>query len=638
MKLVTIIPFLKTLQKETLTYYSAKDIKVGDVVKAPVRKKEVSGLVVNVENLSEQKGDIKEADFNLRKITEVLGESIFLPSFLKTTEDVKDYFVASTGQILNTLLPKILFENYESLAKVVKKEIADTAPARENFAFQSPKEDRLVIYKTFIRESFAKKESVFFCFPTISDAKLFHQNLSKGIEKYSFFLSSSAPKKNFIKKWEKITLEDHPIVMFGTPSFFFVPRNDIKNIIIENESSDSYISAQKPYLDARIFAERFAKNQNAKIIYADSILRTETIWRVKEGDVSTPSSKLAEFQSLNWRLPEKEEEIIIDMSEEKDANFKIVSKEVFEKTQNALDRNENVLLFVSRAGVASTTVCNDCGKTVSQNGENLLLFEDRETGQRFFRGKDSRKIYDAKILCDNCQSWNLVPLGVGTDKVFEEVSKIWPEDKIIILDKISANSEKKAKKIAEEFENSKGKILIGTEMSLRHLEKPIDNIFIVSIDTLFNIPSWNIHEKIARLLTAISSKTKNSVIIQTRYKDEEILQNIRERNLIKFYKNDIENRKKFIYPPFGNVIKVSYESSVKEYKEVKKYLSETYSDWNPIIKESLVGGGKVGITMILKIKRDAWSSYTLKLQKDLLENLKILPSYWEIKINPSSLF
>ncbi|MEZ4114466.1 MAG: hypothetical protein R3B65_03475 [Candidatus Paceibacterota bacterium] len=60
MKIVTIIPFLKTLQLETLTYFSGKDVCIGDIVSAPIRKKDVDGIVINVEDASLQKGDIKE--------------------------------------------------------------------------------------------------------------------------------------------------------------------------------------------------------------------------------------------------------------------------------------------------------------------------------------------------------------------------------------------------------------------------------------------------------------------------------------------------------------------------------------------------------------------------------------------------
>ena len=83
MKLVTVIPFLKRLQKETLTYFSGKEVAIGDIVIIPVRNKDVEGLVINTEDVSLQKGDVKDASFNLKKIKEVKGKSLNNGSTLK---------------------------------------------------------------------------------------------------------------------------------------------------------------------------------------------------------------------------------------------------------------------------------------------------------------------------------------------------------------------------------------------------------------------------------------------------------------------------------------------------------------------------------------------------------------------------
>ncbi|MDQ5883144.1 MAG: PriA 3primeBD protein [Patescibacteria group bacterium] len=634
MKLVTIIPFLKTLQIETLTYFSGKEVTLGDIVSAPVRNKEVDGIVINVEDVSGQKGDIKDADFNFKKITKVKGASIFLKSFLESSEYIKDYFVASTGQILNTLIPAILFANYDEILKEKIEDHKRSALAREKYAFQAPTEDRLVIYKTYIRESFAKKESVYLCFPTISEAKYFYDHLSKGIEDYSFFLHAGLPKKDFIKKYNKVVSEIHPVVIFSTPSFFFIPRNDFGTIIIERESSSSYVSSQKPYIDGRIFAEVLSYKQNVKMIYADSILRTETIWRVKSGE-------LAEFRPLNFRLPEKEEEEVIDMRNQKNKDFQIISKKVFLKIRETIQNGGHMFLFTLRKGYATTTICNDCGATATEDGEPLILFEDRERGIRYFKTIKSKKIFNAERTCLACKSWNLVPLGIGTQKVYEEVLRIAKKEKVFLLDKIEAKNEKTARKIVKDFEETPGSVLVGTEMALFYLTKEIDNVAVVSFDSLFNIPHYNVYEKIIDLIVILNSFTKKSLLVQTRQPDEKILKHIQNRNLIQFYKDDVENRKQYKYPPFYTVIKVSYESNLKEKQDVVEYLKETYKDYGPIMNEVKTGPNKIKVMMILKIEREKWSNTALLIEgfqdKELLEKLRTLPSYWSIQINPSQL-
>ncbi len=634
MKLVTIIPFLKSLKVENLTYFSSKDVLVGDIVTAPVRKKEVKGVVINVEEVKNQKGDIKSADFNFRKISKINGSSIFLKSFIDSAEMIKGYFVASTGQMLNTLAPAILFSNYDELSKEKISDHKRSTLAREKYAFQSPIEDRLVIYKTYIRESFAKKESIFICLPTIAECKFFYENLKKGVEDYSFSFNTGTPKKDFIKKYNKLVLEEHAVVVFATPSFFFLPRNDFGTFIIERESSNSYVSARKPFVDGRIFAETLSYRQNIKIIFADSILRTETTWRVKNGE-------LAEFRPLNFRLPEKEEEEIIDMRDQKNKDFQIISKKVFLKIRETLEKGGHMFLFTLRKGYATTTICNNCGTIVTENGEPLILFEDRQRDLRFYRTIKSKKVFSAERTCENCQGWDLVPLGIGTQKVYEEVLRIAKKENVFILDKTEASTEKKAKKIVRDFEETRGSVLVGTEMALTHLTKEIENVAVVSFDSLFNIPHYNVYEKIIDLVVTLNSFTKKSLLVQTRQPEENVLRHIKNRNLIQFYKDDVKKRKEYQYPPFYNLIKVTYEASLKEKEEVKEYLKQTYEEYSPILNETRTGQDKVKVVMIIKIERENWSNSSLLIQgkqdQELFKMLKSLPSYWSIQINPEQL-
>ncbi|MEZ4103384.1 MAG: hypothetical protein R3B55_02420 [Candidatus Paceibacterota bacterium] len=80
-----------------------------------------------------------------------------------------------------------------------------------------------------------------------------------------------------------------------------------------------------------------------------------------------------------------------------------------------------MFLFTLRKGYATTTICNDCGTIATEDGEPLILFEDREKNIRYFKTIKSKKILNAERTCTNCKSWNLVPLGIGTEKVYEEV-------------------------------------------------------------------------------------------------------------------------------------------------------------------------------------------------------------------------
>ena len=90
-------------------------------------------------------------------------------------------------------------------------------------------------------------------------------------------------KKEIEKTWKEIMQENHPVLIIATGSFLLLPRSDIGTIIIEKENSRSYKMQTRPFLDIRTVAETIAKKSGTKLLLGDIILRTETLWKEKEG-------------------------------------------------------------------------------------------------------------------------------------------------------------------------------------------------------------------------------------------------------------------------------------------------------------------------------------------------------------------
>ena len=136
-------------------------------------------------------------------------------------------------------------------------------------------------------------------------------------------------------------------------------------------------------------------------------------------------------------------------------------------------------------------------------------------------------------------------LGRGTDL------------KIFRVDRDTTSTGKRVEKTISSFYASPGSILIGTEMALPYLDKKIDNTAVASLDSLFSLPDFRIHEKILHLLLKIRSLTLSSLIVQTRVPGEKVLDYALKGNLIDFYREEISAREAFNYPPFTTLIKVS---------------------------------------------------------------------------------
>jgi len=649
MYIATVIPLTKgAYQKEYLSYFSAVDIPLGSIVTIPVRAKTQDAIVISMEEARSMKSDLKNADFQLKKIINVEGDSPFNKSFFVACQKLKNYTLSNTGGIIKSLLPSVFIENISSLKKLTKeKEVVAQNIKHEKLIFQTTLPDRLAFYRTLIREAFAKKESVFICVPTRYDIDNFKKELTRGIEQYVFSFHSDMTKKILINTYNSSISEVHPILIIGTGIFLSVPREDIKTIILEHESSDVYKQINRPYIDIRSFAEVLSSINKIKLIFGDTLLRPETLYRHSTGQFGEISPPL-------YRLPQTENQIVVDMRNEIDENGKKIFKTISEVTKKtiskAIGNNKSIFLFSVRKGLAPITVCNDCGKTllcpncytpIVLYGTKQLTANKSTTPRIFMCNKCGRK-EKTEVRCPNCFSWNLTPLGIGTDRVYEEIINLYPKTKVIQIDKEATPTGKEARKAITEFNKNPGSILIGTEMAFSYIEEQIDSSAIISLDGLFSIPSFNITQKILHIIEKLHYITLNNLIIQTRIPENKILQYILSGNVLPLCREDLAERKDFGYPPFRRLIKITFEGSASDTEKARAFIEKILGNYEPQIFSAFVSRnkGQYITNTVIKVDPKIWPLPTDEKQvpnQELYQNLTKLPPSFSINVDPEDL-
>src|SRR5665213_4384592 len=105
MYIVTVIPLAKGIPKEHLTYFTARELSLGSIVVVPMRSRSIDAIVIGIESASSMKGDVKDADYQLKKIEKVKGTAPYKESFFKACGIMKDYTSSTTGAIIDALLP-----------------------------------------------------------------------------------------------------------------------------------------------------------------------------------------------------------------------------------------------------------------------------------------------------------------------------------------------------------------------------------------------------------------------------------------------------------------------------------------------------------------------------------------------------
>lgn len=631
MYIITVIPIARGISKDTLTYFTKEEIKNGNIVTIPLRKKTAYGLVISSKPVNESKTEIKSLNYSIRKAKKGDTKKILPESYMKSLEYLADYYATSIGAAIHVLLPTQILES-KNLPDIETKKI-ENENSHEVLLLQSDNEERYATYKSLIREEFAKGKSVFFCLPSIEDIKSAQKMLEKGIEQYTYVLHSKLNKNDIEDLWIKIIENTHPVLIIATGSFLLLAKSDIGTIIIDKESSRSYKMQTRPFMDIRTVAESVAKQNGMKLVFGDLLLRSETLWQEKNIKYSALSPlkfrllSTANCQKVSMQRPQSVEK----------KEFIIVSDTLKKILVDAQENNEHTFLFCGRKGLYPETVCSDCGTIVTCHNCNapVVLYGKKldKTDKNLFVCHHCGERREASELCKKCGGWRLTTLGIGTEKVYEEVKKILPNTLIQILDKENATTHNQAVKIRNNFYANPGSVLIGTELALPYLNQDIENCAVISIDSFFSIPDFRINEKVFHILLEMREIAQKNMLIQTRQDSLSIFDNALKGNLMDFYRDEIQDRKEMSYPPFVTYIKITLEGTKALVKKQMSEIQEKFHPYQIAVFEAFTPKKTGSYTLhgLISLPQDSW------VDEELLNKLRSLPPFVMVKVDPDTL-
>lgn len=646
MRIVDVTPLSRNV---VLSYFTTKSVSLGDIVVIPLFKKDTVGIVLSVRDASDGKAAIKESPFGLQKIKSVKSSDFFSPSFIAACKKTAEYFATETGIIIKSIIPttilKTLAQNSFPYVKPKKPpEENQTSRRFEEYIVQLSEKERFAAYKGIIREEFAKGHSVLFLAPTIHHATHAASLLERGIEDYTYLLYDSLSKSKLLSVWSEIAVKEHPVLIVGTKGALGVPREDIGTIIVDEEESWSHKSERAPFVDVRVAAENRAEALPARYIVGATTPSLEKIHARERGEI-------ADFTPAQSRLLSSAEHILVDMRPTHSPlqltpkAFTVISDPLKEAVESAHKENQHVFLFTVRRGLYPLTLCSDCGTIIvcakcetplvlhKKNKKEEIKNRDLERRERTYLCHTCGLKNEVEDRCKNCTSWRLAPLGVGIERVEEEIKRLFPLMKTVRIDADVTPSQMKADKKMTEFLNSPGSILIGTEMALNMLKKRIAVTAAVSIDPLFALPSFRMNERAFGLLIALREKANKTYIIQTRMPRSSLFEYVQNGNLTDFYREEKKARELFAYPPYTTIIKLTMRGGRQSVEENVAFVKQHLREYEPFVFPAFTSKarGEYVVHAAIKIEPNEWPD------KKLSSLLKDLPNTIAVNVDPEHL-
>ncbi|MCK5526927.1 MAG: primosomal protein N', partial [Candidatus Latescibacteria bacterium] len=363
--------------------------------------------------------------------------------------------------------------------------------------------------------------------------------------------------------WRMIRRGERKIVV-GARSAVFAPLDNLGLIVVDEEHESTYKQYDTtPRYHARDVATVRARDAGAVVILGSATPSLESYRNAQAGKFAL--SRLPE-RIDDRRLPEVE---IVDMRKEKEAgNWSFFSNSLKEGIAERLERKEQVILLQNRRGYASFIQCPDCGHafhcphcqvtlTYHASGRWLICH---------YCGLRRR----APSICPECHGHRLKYRGIGTERVEAELETLFPEARIVRMDRDTTGTKGAHYRLLERFRKKEADILLGTQMVAKGLDfAEVTLVGVISADTALNLPDFRAGERTFQLLTQVAGRTGRGdrtgwVIIQTYNPDDEAIRFARRHDFEGYAKMELANREELGYPPFGKLVRMLFRSKSEE--------------------------------------------------------------------------
>lgn len=338
-------------------------------------------------------------------------------------------------------------------------------------------------------------------------------------------------------------------VVIGPRSALFMPFDRLGIVIIDEEHEKSYISETAPAYDAVETAEKLCAVTGASLVMGSATPSVKSMYRAKTGEIC--------YASLDKRAKEGSAEPdieITDMRRElEDGNRSMFSRALYKAVEKNLKSGRQTMLFINRRGYSTFVSCRSCGY-VMKCGHCDVSYKYHAVNGKLVCHYCGENV-DRPKICPVCGSKRIRYFGAGTQKVEEEIKKLFPSARVLRMDSDTVSGKNGYAEILGKFGKGEADILVGTQMIAKGHDFPnVTLVGVMAADMLLNTGEYDGAERTYQLITQVAGRAgrgslPGKVIVQTYSPENPAIQAAAEGDRTKFYENEIEYRKQMGYPP-----------------------------------------------------------------------------------------
>ena len=391
-------------------------------------------------------------------------------------------------------------------------------------------------------------------------------------------------------EWWRIKQGEFDVVI-GPRSAVFVPQPNLGLIVVDEEHEWTYKQyEQSPRYNAKDVAIELARLTGSVVILGSATPDVISYYR----------SGLGEYRLLELpeRIAKGEKQIkIVDMREElKAGNRSIFSRSLGSAIGRALADKEQVILFLNRRGTATFVQCRDCGYVLRCKRCDISMTYHSADEDLVCHHCNNRQTLPSN--CPQCESSHIKFLGLGTQKVEDEIKILFPQARLMRWDRDAISQKYSHEEILERFMAHEADILIGTQMIAKGLDFPLVTLVgVINADVNLNLPDFRSAERTFQLLLQVAGRAGRGslggqVIVQSYAPEHYAVSCVSEEDYGCFYKREISLRRQYGNPPFSRLARLIYtdtddELCRKEADVMYRRLKEEADSWG--IQISLIG-------------------------------------------------